>query len=122
MPTREEAADPYRYFYNLNDRALCAPVVRIPRGCTFYMELDCSTQRTGLVGQFFACKERKSVDQPRQPHLHGMSPLYTWFSGIDLRPLARLPLDRLEECIYTPLHKDRNELAMAQVSYSIWMP
>ena len=94
----------------------------LPRRYWFHTEFDSSTLQTGLVGQFFACKERKSVDQPRQPQLHGMSPLYTWFSGIDLRPLARLPLDRLEECIYTPLHKDRNELAMAQVSYSIWMP
>jgi len=42
--------------------------------------------------------------------------------GIDLRSVARLPLDCLQECIYTPLHEDRNEPATAHLSSSVWTP
>ena len=40
----------------------------------------------------------------------------------ELWSLDKLPFDCLEECIYTPLHKDRNELDMAHLTCSVWAP
>jgi hypothetical protein len=68
------------------------------------------------------CEERKRVAQPRQGHLCGMSRLCTWFPGIELWPLAKLPFDCLEKRIYTALHEDRNDLAMVHLFCSVWIP
>jgi hypothetical protein len=67
-------------------------------------------------------RRARGVGQPRQGRPHGMSRLCTWFFGIELWPLAKPSFDLLAKCIYTPSHEDRNELAMAHFSCSVWAP